>query len=148
MCINTGRWEPSHSLLLFLSFSLSSFPLVLSSTPPLLYQGQPLCLTFSIPESLLCLIAPVDESVVQQEYGVVGRALHRRHGTVHEDVQGIVHGALAQHRHACFWAGKTCRMEEKVKTCRRQERFHGFSDCGLSTNPFSVTIPSDKRHIE
>lgn len=56
------------------------------------------------------MISPVDESVVQQENGVVGRALHRGHGAVHEDVQSVVHGALALHGHASVWISETCRI--------------------------------------
>lgn len=56
---------------------------------------------------------PVYEGVVQQEYGVVGRALHRGHGAVHEHVQGVVHGALACDGHTRLWTGKTCGTDKK-----------------------------------
>lgn len=66
-------------------------------------------------DRFVCVATPVNESMVQQEYGVVGWTLHWGHGAVHEDVQGIMHGALVWHRKACLWIGKTCRMEEKRK---------------------------------
>ena len=62
----------------------------------------------------MCVL-PVDESVVQQEYGVIGRTLDLGHGAVHEDVKGVVHSALSRHRHACFWTRKTCRCVVRVK---------------------------------
>lgn len=67
----------------------------------------------SIVDRFVCIIIPVNESVVQQEYGVIGRTLHRGHGAVHEDMQGVVHGALAWHCHTCQWTGKACRREGK-----------------------------------
>lgn len=63
------------------------------------------------------VITPVNESMVQQENGIVGRTLHVRHGAVHEEMQGVVHGALAWYGQTCGWTGKTCSIErEKVKT--------------------------------
>lgn len=38
---------------------------------------------------------PVNKGVMEEENGVVGRALYRRHGSVHENVDGGVHA------HAC-----------------------------------------------
>lgn len=67
-------------------------------------------------EPFLWFIIPVNESMVHQEYGVVGWTLHWGHGAVHEDMQGVVHGALAWHCHTCLWIGKTYRTEEKWKT--------------------------------
>ena len=48
--------------------------------------------------------------MVQQEYGVIGRALHRRHGSVHEDMEGSMHAHANTACHTCLRVPKTCKI--------------------------------------
>lgn len=36
-------------------------------------------------------VSPVDVSVVKKKYGIICGALHRGHGSVHEDMQSCMH---------------------------------------------------------
>lgn len=66
-------------------------------------------------QACVFVIIPINESMVQEEYGIIGRTLHLWHGAIHEDMQGIVHGALAWYCQTCDWTGKTCRAEKESK---------------------------------
>ena len=65
---------------------------------------------------------PVNESMVQQEYGVVGGTLDWRHRAVHEDMQSVVHGAHPWHRHARLWTGKSCRKPDNQVRDKRKSK--------------------------
>lgn len=49
---------------------------------------------------------------MKKENGIVGRALYLGHGSIHVDVQGIVHTALRGICYPSQWASKSCWQKE------------------------------------
>lgn len=61
-------------------------------------------------------LLPVDVSMVEHEYGIVGRALHGGHGSVHEHVHRCVHAQQGTAALPGLSVPQTCKVRRDIKT--------------------------------